>query len=234
MTLKLSTTVLATSIFLLTGCGGNDAAQRKAFASFLQTRILDKPGLHVPQLTRAESASFGRYASQYAIITNFNQTLDQSVSPKLASAMSASSITSIEDLTTQKTQLLSAKATIDAVNGALGGDLAKAEAAHVNLTQPADVKLVFDKAFDRTVTQPANAFKAIVPVMDNVLGQAIDFGDYIESHRASVHIEGSTVQTTDPAVRAAIADKLQALQTSQQAVQLVQTKMQSVVYGAGS
>ena len=36
--------------FLLAGCGDDEPKQRKAFIEFLQTRIVDKPGVHVPRL----------------------------------------------------------------------------------------------------------------------------------------------------------------------------------------
>lgn len=223
------TTTLAA--LLLVGCGGNDAKQRGAFVQFLQTRILDKPGLRVPQLTDDERASFGRYADQYAIITDFNKAMDESVSPKLSQAMSAGSINSLEDLVSHRSQFEAAKQTIDAMNGALGGDLAKADAAHGKLDQPADVKVVYDKAFDRLVTKPAAAFRDVVPVMDKVLGKAIDLGSYIDAHRDAVHVSGSMIEASDPAVRSAINDKLQALQSSQGEVQAAQTRMREAAYG---
>src|SRR5262245_4725283 len=89
---------IVAAALLLAGCGGNEGQQRAAFVQFLQTRILDKPGLHVPQLTDEERARFGPYADHYAIITDFNETMDKSVSPKLMAAMSAGSIRFVSDV----------------------------------------------------------------------------------------------------------------------------------------
>lgn len=222
---------IAAAVLFLAGCGGNKQQQGAAFVNFLQTRVLDKPDIHVPKLTDDERASFGPYADQYAIITDFNQAMDKSVSPKLSAAMSAGSIRSIGDVVTQLDKLQAAKAGMGAMSGALGETVARADAAHAKLEQPAEVKLVYDKAYDRLVTQPAAAFKEIAPVMDTVLGQAIDLGRYLGEHRASVRLSGPLVETSDPAVRAAINDKLQSLQASQQAVQAAQARMRSVVYG---
>ena len=234
MTARFGLASIAATALLLAGCGGNDAEQRKAFVTFLQTRILDKPGMHVPQLTDEERKSFGHYADQYAVITDFNKTMNESVSPKLSQAMNSGSISSLEDLVTRRSQLQAAKATIDAMNGALGNDLAQADAAHAKLDQPADVKPVFDKAYDRLVTKPAVAFRQVVPVIDTVLGQSIDLGNYIDAHRGAVQVSGSMIQTNDATVRAAINDKLKTLQSSQEAIQSAQAKMQSAVYGSGS
>ena len=68
---------------VLAGCN-DEPAERKAFITFLQTRIIDKPGLHVPHLTPEEEKSFGDYAKQYAVITDFNDGLDKSVAGPMA------------------------------------------------------------------------------------------------------------------------------------------------------
>ena len=226
---KMSAAMLA--VLLLASCGGSDTAHRKAFVDFLKTRVLDKPGIHVPQLTDAERSSFGRYASDYAVITDFNKTMSDSVSPKLTGAVTAGSISSLEDVVSRRAQLEAAKTGIDAMGAALGDDIARADAAHAKLDQPADVKPVYDQAYDRLVTQPAVAFKGIVPVVDKVLGQAIDLGAYIGDHRSVVQLSGSMVQTADAEVRSGINQRLQALQSSQEAVQAAQARMQAVVYG---
>lgn len=223
----------AIATLLLTGCGNSDGEQ-KAFVAFLQTRILDKPGMHVPQLTADERASFGHYADDYAVITDFNKTMTESVSPKLTATMSAGSISSLQDIVTRRPQLETVKSSLGAMANILRDDIARTDAAHAKLDQPAEVKPVYDKAYDRLVTQPAAAFQGIVPVMTDVLGQAIDLGGYIDAHRAAVKVSGSTVETNDPTVRSAINDRLRSLQASQQAVQSAQTKMQSVVYGKSS
>lgn len=202
--------ILAT--ILLTGCGGGETTERAAFAGFLHTRVLDKPGMHVPQLTDAERTSFGHYADDYAVIADFNKAMSDSVSPKLTAAVTAGSITSLEDVVARRAQLEAAKTGIGAMGGALGGEIAKADAAHAKLDQPAELKPVYDQAYDRLVTQPAAAFKGIVPVMDTVLGQAIDLGRYIDAHRSAVRLSGSMVEANDPAVRAAVNQRLQALQ----------------------
>lgn len=224
----------AIATLLLAGCGNSDGEQRKAFVAFLQTRILDKPGMHVPQLTADERASFGHYADDYAVITDFNKTMTESVSPKLTATMSAGSISSLQDIVTRRPQLETVKSSLGAMANVLRDDIARTDAAHAKLDQPAEVKPVYDKAYDRLVTQPAAAFQGIVPVMTDVLGQAIDLGGYIDAHRAAVKVSGSTVETNDPTVRSAINDRLRSLQASQQAVQSAQTKMQSVVYGKSS
>ena len=54
--------------FTLAACGHDEVAQRKAFMEFLQTRIIDKPGIGVPQPTDDAARSFGVYAKHCAVI----------------------------------------------------------------------------------------------------------------------------------------------------------------------
>jgi hypothetical protein len=193
----------------LAGCGSSEPAERAAFVTFLQTRVIDKPGVHVPRLTDEERDRLGAYGDHYAVIAEFNKAMDDSVSPKFKAAISSGAIRSLEDVVTRRAELQSAKAGIAAMSGALDDSLARADAARAKLDQPAEVK----------------------PVYDTVLGEAIELGRYIEEHRSSVRLSGPLIETSDPAVRAAINAKLESLQAKQRAVQSAQARLRSVVYG---
>lgn len=90
---------------LLAGCGDDEAAQRTAFIAFLQTRILDTPGLHVPRPTPEETKNWGDYAQHYAVITGFNGALSQRVSKPMERAASRGSVRSIQDLLDRRSGL---------------------------------------------------------------------------------------------------------------------------------
>ena len=222
---------IAIATLFLAGCGSSEGQQRAAFVTFLQTRILDKPGIHVPKLTDEERSRLGAYAEDYAIIADFNKAMDESVSPKMTAAVRAGSIRSIGDAVNERPRLEAARTGINEMGSALTQALTQADAAHARLDQPAELKAVYDKAYDRLVTQPAAAFKDIVPVVNTVLGEAIDLGKYIDEHRASVRVSGPLIETSDPAVQSAINQKLQSLQAKQQAVQAAQARMRAIVYG---
>ena len=178
----------------LSGCGDGDADQRKAFVAFLQTRILDKPGLHVPQLTDDEKRAFGPYADLYAIITGFHRVMNDSVTPRFAAAMSKGSIQSLGDLLARRGDIRTAKATLDGMAVALRADVAEADEARGKLTQPEDVKAAFDKTYDRLVTTVAATFAGVVPVADAVFSEALDLTDYIDVHQDRVTVSGPTLQ----------------------------------------
>jgi hypothetical protein len=60
----------------LTACGESEPDQRKAFIGFLQTRIVDKPGVHIARPTDDEKKSFGPYSAHYAVILGFIDDID--------------------------------------------------------------------------------------------------------------------------------------------------------------
>jgi len=144
--------LLALFALALAACGDSEATQRKAFMDFLQTRILDKQGLHVPQPTEEETKSFGPYAKDYAVITDFSLGMDKSISAPMQQVMQKGVIRSIDEIQTRRADLIAAMEGMRALRAALDQQVAKADAAHQALNEPAELKAVFDKAYDRTVT----------------------------------------------------------------------------------
>jgi hypothetical protein len=81
----------------LAGCG-EEAAQRKAFIQFVQTRIIDKPGLHIPIMSDQDVANFGPYADHYRIMNGFHHRLGASITQDFARAMQIDSPRSLAEL----------------------------------------------------------------------------------------------------------------------------------------
>jgi len=215
----------------LVACGNKEAEQRKAFISFLQTRVLDKPGLRVPVPTAEEKASFGDYAQHYAVITDFNEGMNKSVSQPMTQIMAKGALRSIADLPARRDDLKAAKDGLGGLRTALDQQSAKADAAHAQLKQPDDLKQVYDKAFEKTVTVPSATFKEVFPALDKVFDSALAIGDFIEKNKSKIQISGSSVAVTDPAVQAELNKMLQQLNGQSAAINAAQQKMQAVVRG---
>ena len=74
---------------LLTGCS-QEPKQRATFITFLQTRILDRPGATIPLLGKEDKAQLGEdYASQYAVIQAFAQGIERAGSDDPAKVVEA-------------------------------------------------------------------------------------------------------------------------------------------------
>lgn len=216
----------------LTACGDPEVGQRKAFIEFLQTRIVDKPGIHVPQLTPENRTAFGPYADHYAVITRFHEAMNQSVSPKLTAAVKGGAITSVGDLVTRRGDIETARKTLGAMSAALDGAASEADAGRAKLSQPPDLKAVYDKAYQRLVTESVTTFREVVPVADTVFAKALGLADYLEARKAQVKVSGPSIQVTDRKVQEELNAKLADLQAQQRAMMEAQAKFQKLVYGA--
>lgn len=189
------------AMLALTACGPNEAPQRKAFIQFLQTRIVDKPGVHVPKLTAEETAAFGDYATHFAVIADFNATLDRAVSAPLRHAIEAGAPRSLEEVVTRRQDIAAVAAGMATIRGALDEQLRVADAAHAALKQPDDLKPVYDAAYARDVTMPARAMADIFPDVDEAMKAILALADFLAEHHDAVKIQGSMIQTADPAGR---------------------------------
>ncbi|QNK70912.1 DUF3053 domain-containing protein [Variovorax sp. PAMC26660] len=218
--------------FALVACGNKEAEQRTAFIAFLQTRVLDKPGLHVPTPTPEEKTSFGDYAQHYAVITDFNEGMNQSVSKPMGEVMAKGALRSIADLASRRDDLKAAKEGLGGLRTALDQQVAKADAAHAQLKQPDDLKQVYDKAYERTVTMPATTFKDVFPALDTVFDSALTIGDFLQQNKSKIQVSGNSVTVTDPAVQAELNKMLQQLNGQSAAINAAQRKMQAMVRGS--
>lgn len=212
------------------GCD-DEASQRKAFIEYLQSRIIDKPGLHVPSPTADETKSFGPYAQSYAIIVDFNAGLSRSVAEPMQAAMQRGAVHSLDDAVSRRADFVAVRDGMSQLHDTLKNALATADAAHAALKQPDDLKAVFDKAYDRTVTVPAQTFNEIFPAMDQAFGNILALSDFLGQHKGQVNLRGSTVEISDPGLRPQLQKLLDALGQSQEAVSRAQQKMQSVANG---
>jgi hypothetical protein len=222
------------AIVLLAGAAAgcdNEPTQRKAFTAFLQTRIIDKPGLHVPHLTPEEQKSFGDYAKQYAIITDFNDGLDKSVAQPMTEAINRGAIRSLNDVVTRHADFIAARDGIAQLRTAIDKQLATADAAHAALKQPDDLKAVFDKAYARDVTTPAKAFQDVFPDLLQALNAVIDLGDFIDQHKDKVSINGSVLQTTDASLQPQLQALMNAVIAKNEAIAKAQEHLRSVMNG---
>jgi hypothetical protein len=215
----------------LAACGNKEAEQRTAFITYLQTRVLDKPGLRVPTPTAEEKTSFGDYAQHYAVITDFNEGMNQSVSKPMGEVMAKGALRSISDLASRRDDLKAAKDGLGGLRTALDQQTAKADAAHAKLKQPDDLKQVYDKAYEKTVTTPAATFKEVFPALDTVFDSALTIGDFLEKNKSKIQVNGSVVTVTDPVVQAELNKMLQQLNGQSAAINAAQRKMQAMVRG---
>lgn len=214
----------------LIACGNDEPKQRAAFIEFLQTRIVDKPGVRVPKLTADESKAFGDYTTHYAIISDFNAGMDTAAKP-LSGLLQKGAVRSLNDMIERREDIKTARAGINDMGVQLKEQKAKADAAHAQLKQPDDLKVVYDKAYAKTVTVPTDTFLEVLPQINGTLDGSLKVADYVTAHKEQIDIKGAVVTVKDPKVQAELNTLLQEMNTQAQAVQNAQQKLQSVMQG---
>jgi hypothetical protein len=215
----------------LAACGDSEPDQRKAFIGFLQTRILDKPGVHIPRPTDGDIKSFGPYAAHYAIIVNFvnnadlsamNKKLNDSL-PKLASA---------QDLIDRRAEIRAAGEGMGAVFKEGDIKLAETIKARDALIQPDDLKAVYDAAFDKVIVKPMQGFHETIPIAQEIVTAAANLGDYLYAHRDKVKIVGTVPQAADAKTQAEMNALASALNANGPRLNDAQRRLRVILQGS--
>ena len=203
--IALKRTALAAALagfaVLLTGCFGNEPAQRAAFIEFLQKRIIDKPGLHIPIMSDQDVSNLGPYADHYRIMNGFHHRLDATISKDFGRAMQMGSPRSLEDLVQHRALLPTITQGMAKMKVEIDAALAEADAAHAALKQPPDLKIVYDKAYDHMVTKPANVFRELIPIMTSGLPIIEKLAAFLDEHRGAIEYRGGMPYTRDARLR---------------------------------
>jgi hypothetical protein len=213
------------------GCFDNEPQQRRAFITFLQTRIIDKPGLHIPIMSDKDLADLGPYADQYRIMNGFHHNIDASISKDLATAMQIGSPRSLEDLRNHREILPVLKSGMSKMKDDLDRAQAEADAKHKALKQPPDLKAVYDIAYDRMVTKPAVVFREIVPIITGFLPSIEDLAAYLDEHRDTITFRGGSPVVTDPAIRTKLAALMEAAGKAADASEEGKRKLRAMAEG---
>lgn len=206
--------------------------ERKAFITLLQTRILDKSDGTYPILTAEDKKQLGEtYAQQYAIIQDFNQSLNKSVGKPAQELIRKSSFSSIGDVLKRRDDLKTLQTAVKDLQGTLDQELAKADAARAALKQPEDLKAVYDKAYAKTVTNPATAFKDTFPALDAMFDSVNKVADFVEANKGKVKISGMMLEVTDPKLHQQLNALLNDLNTKGRSLNDAQNKLLKAVRG---
>ena len=184
----------------LAACGNSEADQRKAFIQFLQTRIVDAPGIGIPRPTAEEKTAFGPYAAHYNVILNFADSADPAGAYKKFS-FNLPRMDTAQNMLAQRAENRLAGGRIEAALKNCYDRAAEAQAARASLKQPDDLKSVYDAAFDKVITKPVQALRSIAPIAQKMAKAAADIGDYLYIHPDKVRASGNDLRIADVATR---------------------------------
>jgi len=99
------------------------------------------------------------------------------------------------------------------------------------LKQPDDLKPVYDKAFDKTVTAPVNAFREAVPIAQAIIEAAANLGDYVVKNGDKVRITGGQLQATSTRAQTELAPLVNAIAAQGAKFNEAQRKLRAIIAG---
>jgi len=212
-------------------CGDDEPKQRQAFMAFLQSRVLDRPGLHIPVMSDKDIADFGPYADHYRVLNGFHHRLDNTVSKDLQRAQQLGTPRSLEELRSRRSAIpivASAMAKLRAELDKAEGD---ADSARKALKQPPDLKAVYDKAYERMVERPARFFREMMPVVDAMLPAIGALAAFLDDNRDTIELKGNQTVVKSETVRAKLAALIADATKSAEAAADGQRRLRTLVEG---
>lgn len=192
--------LLLTLAISVSGCGDKEPEQRKAFIDYLQTGVLAKQKLAVPQLTDEQKKTFDPYASDYAILTDFHHQMDSEISQSMGALFSGMRhVNSVQAILNKRDELQKLAESSAEWQQKLVELRKVADDKHAALKQPDDLKEVYDRVYDKVITQPAALGEQIFVIMPKLLNLVVAQADLIKSQGDKVKIIGNSVQFTEQA-----------------------------------
>ncbi|AXU97114.1 hypothetical protein CI789_19065 [Erwinia persicina] len=181
-------------VLQLTGCGDNEADQRKAFIDFLQNTVM-RSGEHLPSLSEDQKQKFGPYISDYAILFGFSQQVNRAVDSGLKPVVEElSAIRTPQDYLTRRDALRQASGSLGVLTQQIQAAKTQADSSKAALKQPSDLKTVYDNVYTTVVTQPATTLAPLLPALQALSQDAVQTGDFLQQQGANVSFSGSAIQ----------------------------------------
>lgn len=178
----------------LSGCFDKEGDQRKAFIDFLQNTVM-RSGEQLPTLTADQKKQFGPFVSDYAVLYGYSQQVNQAMDAGIRPVVdSVNSIRVPQDYMTQREALRQANGSLGVLSQQLQNAKMQADNSRSTLKLADDLKPVFDKAYEKVVTGPANALQPLIPAAQVFTQQLEQVGDFISQQGTQVSFVSNGIQ----------------------------------------
>lgn len=181
-------------VMQLTTCGDKESEQRKAFVDYLQNTVM-RSGVHIPTLSEDQKQKFGTYVGDYAILVGFSQQLSKSVEASLTPALDQiNQIRTAQDYMSKRDTLQQSIGALNLLGQQIQSAKSQANTARAVLKQPDDLKAVYNQAYDKIVTAPANALMPAIPTTAGFVEELGQVGDFLHAQGNQVSFSNGGVQ----------------------------------------
>lgn len=181
-------------VMQLTACGDKEPEQRKAFIDYIQNTVM-RSGAKIPTLSEDQKQKFGNYAGDYAILVGFSQQLSKSLDASLTPALDQiNQIRTAQDYMSKRDTLQQSVGALNLLGQQIQSAKSQADTARTALKQPDDLKVVYNQAYDKIVTGPANALMPVIPTTASFVQDLVQVGDFLRAQGNQVAFNNNGVQ----------------------------------------
>ena len=181
-------------VMQLTACGDKEPEQRKAFIDYIQNTVM-RSGAKIPTLSEDQKQKFGNYAGDYAILVGFSQQLSKSLDASLTPALhQINQIRTAQDYMSKRDTLQQSVGALNLLGQQIQSAKSQADTARTALKQPDDLKAVYNQAYDKIVTGPANALMPVIPTTASFVQDLVQVGDFLRAQGNQVAFNNNGVQ----------------------------------------
>lgn len=181
-------------VLTLSGCFDKEGDQRKAFIDFLQNTVM-RSGERLPTLTADQKKQFGPFAADYAIIYSYSQQVNQAMDNVIRPVVeSVNGIHVPKDYLTQRDTLRQLNGSLGVLSQQMQNAKAQADSSRAALKQNDSLKAVYDQAYSKVVTAPANALQPVIPAAQTFTQQLVQVGDFIEQQGSQAGFVANGIQ----------------------------------------
>lgn len=195
----------------LVGCRDNEPERRAAFIEFLDTKIVNKKGVSLPELTDAEKNAFGDYADHYAILQRFQKTMSEEAASNAREMLALAELEDLAAVAEEERSLRKAASEAEKLRARVLELRAKADAGKAKLAQPEDLVRAYSAAYGKIVTAPAEASAAAFDAVGKVFEATLALLDFINAHSRDLEISGKSINVRNPALMGELNEKLDAV-----------------------
>ena len=216
----------------LAGCS-REPEQREAFIGFLQTRAINAKGAIVPYMNQKEEQAIGsNYVAQYQVILDFDKAMNKLVDgPYKETQALISSARSPADILKRRDDIVKIKTMMDTLGATIRQELDKSNAARAALTQPDDLKPVYDQAYAKIVSAPAEGFLALMPPLQEALDAMLKLADFLQNHSDKISIEEGQLMAGDQTTLDALQPYLDDLNEKSAVMMKAQQQLMNTIQG---
>ncbi|MGO4333606.1 DUF3053 family protein [Labrys sp. KB_33_2] len=187
---------------LLAACFSKEPEQRKAYMEFLQARLVDnKDETTFPVMTPRQEEAFGPYADSFKVMQAFFDGMNQRTGVG-RNGNKAMRMPGAPELIADPTLLDKFSASFLQRGRETKILVDTADTARARLQLPDDLKAVYDKAYDRTVSKRGRDWANLEPQWTGVTDQMKKLVTFVRQNQSKIQVQGNGLLTDDPAILA--------------------------------